>query len=150
MRPVGRRPWFPIARLRQPAAQERRDLVAAVEAATAPLNTTIGVIATDADLDRPELGRLLVAAHDGLARAVRPAHSLMDGDTVFGLAVPRHELPPTSKGLVRSGDSRAAALNAIVAAAADVFATACVDAVLTAVRVGDAPAYRDLCPSSFT
>jgi L-aminopeptidase/D-esterase-like protein len=147
--PAAGRPWFPITGLRQPTSKERRDLVAAVEDAAPSLNTTIGVIATDADLDRPELGRLAIAAHDGLARAIRPAHSLMDGDTIFGLAVPRHQLPPTSSGLVRSGESRAAALNSIAAAAADVFATACVDAVVTAARVGEAATYRDLCPSAY-
>ncbi|MHA7875996.1 P1 family peptidase [Roseivivax sp.] len=49
-------------------------------------NTTIGVVATDAALDKAQCHRLAVAAHDGLARAIQPAHSPMDGDLVFAAA----------------------------------------------------------------
>ncbi len=48
-------------------------------------NTTIAVVATDIPLDRDALTRMAIAAHDGLARAIRPAHTLYDGDTVFVL-----------------------------------------------------------------
>ena len=50
------------------------------------LNTTIGVVATDAPLTKAQAKRLALSAHDGLARAIRPAHMPMDGDTIFGLA----------------------------------------------------------------
>lgn len=142
------RPWIAVGGLRRPTAAERTRL-AAVTAPPSPLNTTIGVVATDAELTRPEVGRLAQSAHDGLARAIRPAHSLMDGDTIFGLATGAHRLPATSAGLVRAATSRAAVLNLVFAAAADAFATACVDAVLCAHTIGDAPAYRDVCPSAF-
>lgn len=49
-------------------------------------NTTIGVVATDARLSRDQAHALAGAAHDGLDRAVRPAHTMVDGDTVFTLA----------------------------------------------------------------
>jgi L-aminopeptidase/D-esterase-like protein len=49
-------------------------------------NTTIGVVATDAMLTKPEARRLAVAAQDGLARAIRPVHTPLDGDTVFAVA----------------------------------------------------------------
>ncbi len=49
-------------------------------------NTTIAVVATDAKLDKERAHLLAVAAHRGLARAVRPAHTMWDGDTVFTLA----------------------------------------------------------------
>ena len=49
-------------------------------------NTTIGVIATDAVLTKPQAQRLAVAGHDGLARAINPVHTQMDGDTLFALA----------------------------------------------------------------
>jgi L-aminopeptidase/D-esterase-like protein len=49
-------------------------------------NTTIVVVATDARLTRERAHLLAIAAHDGLARAVRPAHTMWDGDTVFTLA----------------------------------------------------------------
>lgn len=49
-------------------------------------NTTIAVVATNARLTRERAHLLAIAAHDGLARAVRPAHTMWDGDTVFTLA----------------------------------------------------------------
>ena len=49
-------------------------------------NTTIGVIATDAVLTKVQAGRLATQGHDGLARAINPAHTLSDGDTLFALA----------------------------------------------------------------
>jgi len=48
-------------------------------------NTTIGVVATDAALTKPQAHRLAQVAHDGLARSIRPVHSPMDGDTLFAL-----------------------------------------------------------------
>ncbi|NLG51879.1 MAG: P1 family peptidase [Chloroflexi bacterium] len=49
-------------------------------------NTVIGVVATNAQLDVAQTNELAWAAHDGLARAVRPSHSLYDGDAIFGLS----------------------------------------------------------------
>ena len=49
-------------------------------------NTTIGAVLTDAALDRDATRRVAMTAHDGLARAVRPAHTDRDGDTIFALA----------------------------------------------------------------
>jgi L-aminopeptidase/D-esterase-like protein len=49
-------------------------------------NTTIGVVATDAELTKEQANRVATVAHDGIARAVRPAHTLYDGDTLFCLA----------------------------------------------------------------
>ena len=46
-------------------------------------NTTIAIVATDADLSKAQLKRLAVAAQDGMARAISPSHSLVDGDIVF-------------------------------------------------------------------
>jgi L-aminopeptidase/D-esterase-like protein len=57
-------------------------------------NTTIGVVATDLPLDKAGATRLAQAAHDGLARAVRPAHTAYDGDTFFALSTAR-DLPRT-------------------------------------------------------
>ena len=48
-------------------------------------NTTIGVVATDAVLTKPQAYRLAQVAHDGLARSIRPVHTPMDGDTLFAL-----------------------------------------------------------------
>ena len=48
-------------------------------------NTTIGVVATDAILTKPQAHRLAVTAHDGLARSINPVHTMSDGDTLFAL-----------------------------------------------------------------
>lgn len=48
--------------------------------------TTIGIIVTDAALTKPQAKRLAIMAQDGLARAIRPAHAPMDGDTIFAAA----------------------------------------------------------------
>jgi len=56
-------------------------------------NTTIGVVATNAALSKEQTNRLATVAHDGLARAVRPAHTLADGDTIFALATDAVPLP---------------------------------------------------------
>jgi len=59
------------------------------ERSTRPMpgtNTTIGVVATNATLNKAQARRLAMSAHDGLARAIRPAHTTLDGDTLFALA----------------------------------------------------------------
>jgi L-aminopeptidase/D-esterase-like protein len=76
-------------------------------------NTTLAIIATDAALTKPEAKRLAVQAHDGFARALRLAHTDMDGDLVFALATGAAALP----------DDPAARLE-LAAAAADVTARA--------------------------
>lgn len=65
------------------ARQPRTKLGATIEG---PANTTIAVIATDAILTKAEAKRLAIAAHDGFARALWPAHTPLDGDLVFALA----------------------------------------------------------------
>ena len=49
-------------------------------------NTTIAIVATDAPLSKTQCHRLAVTAHDGMARAIVPAHTPLDGDLVFGVA----------------------------------------------------------------
>jgi L-aminopeptidase/D-esterase-like protein len=56
-------------------------------------NTTIGVVVTDAKLDKDEANRVATVAHDGIARSVRPAHTMYDGDTIFCLATGRVDAP---------------------------------------------------------
>ncbi|MFQ5987312.1 MAG: P1 family peptidase [Dehalococcoidia bacterium] len=51
-----------------------------------PTNTTIGVVATDAPLSKEQVNKVAQMAHDGLARAVRPAHTMVDGDAIFVLS----------------------------------------------------------------
>ena len=53
-------------------------------------NTTIGVVATNATLTPAEVNRVAEMGHDGMARAVRPSHTMFDGDTLFSLATGTH------------------------------------------------------------
>ncbi len=69
---------------------------AARDAELSPLNTTIAVVATDALLSQAACRRVAVAAQDGLARTIRPAHTPLDGDTVFALATGAIEVAPAS------------------------------------------------------
>lgn len=69
----------------QATAHESRK-VAAMMAASERANTTIAIVATDAGLTKAECQRMATAAHDGIGRAIVPAHSPMDGDLVFGIA----------------------------------------------------------------
>ena len=62
--------------------------------------------------------------------------------------VGRSQIPAGDDVLIRSTTSRASSLAALIAAAADVFALACTDAVVHADTLGDAPAYVDLCPTA--
>ena len=56
-------------------------------------NTTIGAVVTDAMLTKEQAIRVAAVAHDGIARAVRPAHTLYDGDTMFCLATGTVQAP---------------------------------------------------------
>jgi L-aminopeptidase/D-esterase-like protein len=92
---------------------------------------------------------MAAVAHDGLARAIRPVHSMFDGDTIFCLSTARHVIAATGAPGLRRTDTRAGILNTLLAAAADCFAVACTMAVVEASTVGGPPSYADLCPSAF-
>lgn len=80
-------------------------------------NTTIGVIATDAPLGKARARRLAGASHDGLARVIRPVHTLSDGDTLFALA---------------TGQAPALDFNVLCIMATEAVARACANAVRAA------------------
>jgi L-aminopeptidase/D-esterase-like protein len=112
------------------------------------LNTTIGVVATSAALNKAECHKFASVAHDGLARAIRPAHSMFDGDTIFAMATGREVTALVADGA--GARARAAALNPVFEAGALCFAIACTRAVLLASsHRGGPPSYRDLCPSAY-
>ena len=69
------------------------DPVSAPTKLAQPGHTTIGIIATDAMLTQAQCTRLATAAHDGLARALVPAHTLMDGDAIFAAATGARSAP---------------------------------------------------------
>jgi L-aminopeptidase/D-esterase-like protein len=141
-------PWEPGRfELRAPNARDRARLGRRLTGQAADLNTTIGVVATSAALSKTEVSKMADVAHDGMARAIRPAHSMFDGDTIFGLATGDDDigdLPPA----MRSAASRQRHLNLILRAAAETFASACTHAVLSATTIGDADAYFDVVPSA--
>ncbi|MEU3273215.1 P1 family peptidase [Saccharomonospora sp. NPDC006951] len=118
-----------------------------VDTSATDLNTTIGVVAVDAALSKAECRRLAVGGQDGVARAVRPAHTMFDGDTVFALATGEKELP-SARGVVGEA-SRMASLDVLCSAAARVFARAMVHGLLAAEGVPGLPAYRDVWPEAF-
>ncbi|WP_419947708.1 P1 family peptidase [Candidatus Palauibacter sp.] len=93
-------------------------------------NTTIGVVATNARLSKAEITKVAQMAHDGLARAIYPAHTPSDGDTLFGLATGTHE---DDAGLSRIG-----------ALAADMVAEAILRAVRAATGLPGLPSVSDL------
>jgi L-aminopeptidase/D-esterase-like protein len=49
-------------------------------------NTVIGIVATNAQLNKEQVNKVAQMAQDGLARTIRPAHTMQDGDTIFALA----------------------------------------------------------------
>ncbi|WP_417722800.1 P1 family peptidase [Salipiger sp.] len=80
-------------------------------------NTTIAVVATDAALDKAQCHRMAVAAHDGMGRAIVPAHSPMDGDLVFGAATGRRVLEAPAVQLSAIGHAASVCLSRAIARA---------------------------------
>ena len=113
----------PIAGARTEDGQQLRGSVVAALAGDKPLallagaNTTIGVVATDAPLTKAQCQRLADAGHDGLARAIRPVHTMSDGDTLFALS---------------TGMAGALDFNVLCTMAGEAVARACVNAVQSA------------------
>ncbi|WP_174521113.1 P1 family peptidase, partial [Kribbia dieselivorans] len=128
-------------RLGVPSAAE---LAAAPRAATGdelrPASaTTIGIVATDATLTKAQCAKLAGIGHDGLARALRPVHTMFDGDTLFGLATGSRPAPEPPE------------MHRLLEVAADVVTRSVARAVLAATSVetpaGSWPAYLDALPS---
>jgi L-aminopeptidase/D-esterase-like protein len=86
-------------------------------------NTAIGIVATNAKLNKEQINKVAQMAQDGLARTVRPAHTMLDGDTIFALA---------------TGDKKAD-VNIIGAFGAEVFAQAVLRAIRTAESAAGLP-----------
>ncbi|MBV9294427.1 MAG: P1 family peptidase [Acidobacteriaceae bacterium] len=92
-------------------------------------NSTIGLVATNASLNKTEMTKVAQMAHDGLARAINPVHTAFDGDTIFAAAT--------------GASSRKADHTMIGAIAAEVMARAVNRAVITTVGLPGYPAYQD-------
>jgi L-aminopeptidase/D-esterase-like protein len=91
--------------------------------ATAASNTVIGVVATNAALNKEETNKIAQMCHNGLALSIRPAHTMFDGDTIFALSTGKHKADVTIVG----------------AFAAEVMAMAVVNAVKNARSAGGLP-----------
>ena len=118
----------------QPAAPDHAFDTEDFSGCAAPLagaNTTIAAVATDRALDKGQCRRLAIMAQDGLARAIRPAHTPYDGDTVFALATGEGR-PPEPDELLRLGH-----------AAADCLARAVMRALVAAEPLGGCPSWRE-------
>ncbi|MGY5045464.1 P1 family peptidase [Streptomyces sp. 900105755] len=128
---------YPEERVHEAARRRLAD--AAARNGLPPLNTTLAVVATDAELSKAQAQKLAGTAHDGIARAVRPVHLLHDGDTVFALATGARPL---------DADAGPLALNELLAAGADLVSRAIVKAVRAAGPVdgpgGAWPSYSEL------
>ena len=99
-------------------------------APSGPVNTTIGLVATDAKLNKEEANYLARVSHDGLALAIRPCHTVRDGDTMFAMATGKNEskLDLTSLG----------------ASAVEVTAQAVICAIQQATGLGGIPSVNEL------
>jgi L-aminopeptidase/D-esterase-like protein len=91
--------------------------------AAAASNTVIGVVATNAVLNKEETNKIAQMSHNGLAMSLRPAHTMFDGDTIFALATGKHK----------------ADVNIVGAFAAEVMAMAVINAVKNARSAGGLP-----------
>ena len=101
-------------------------------------NTTIGVVATDATLDKEGANYLASVSHDGLALTIRPCHTVRDGDTMFALAT----------GAVLGNDPGPVDLTRLGAAAVEVTARAVLNALSEATGLGGVPAVSEIAPET--
>lgn len=104
-------------------------------------NTTIGIVATDATLTKAQAKKIAQMAQDGFARAIRPAHTMFDGDTIFCVGTGKKPLPET-EGFFAA--PHAQAVTEIGHAAADCASRAIIHAILSATSLGGMTAWADL------
>ena len=98
------------------AEQLRRGATPRLDAGT---NTTLGIVATNARLSKPQARKLAQLAQHGLVKGLSPAHTLYDGDTVFAVSTGTHAADPIQLGIV-AADLVAESLSAAVKAACSV------------------------------
>jgi L-aminopeptidase/D-esterase-like protein len=147
----GRRHLVPgeLPGLRRPSAADARAARAVPGGPPPGGNTLLAVVATDATLAKHECTRLAVAGHDGMARAVRPIHTMTDGDIVFALATGGRPLPDDAPpGVLRPPSFRPGQLTVLMAAAADAVTRAIVHAVVAATSTPTMTSYLDRYPSA--
>lgn len=92
-------------------SQDSRKRVAMLQPPQERANTTIAIVATDADLTKAQCQRMAIAAHDGIARATVPAHSPGDGDLVFAASTGARSLDNPDRDLTLLGHAAALCLS---------------------------------------
>lgn len=112
------------------------DLPADMKVAEPGTNTTIAIVAVDADVTAVELKRVAVMAADGFARALRPVHTPFDGDMVFAVTTGRRPL----------GEPRPHTLMRLGSIASDCLSRAIARGVFEAQSIGTMPSYREFYP----
>lgn len=131
----------------RPPPSEELAAYATRHADSSPLNTTIAVIATDAALSPAGCQRVAIAAQDGLARSIRPAHTPLDGDTVFALATGAVHVAP-SPDTPEEMLPETELVTAVGAAAADCLARAVLNGVFAAEPVAGIPSFTGMFPTA--
>jgi L-aminopeptidase/D-esterase-like protein len=131
-----------------PPPAEQIAALAQLKTPSGLLNTAVAVVATDAALSPAACRQVASAAHDGLARAIRPVHTPVDGDMVFALATAATEVPP-AVDTPAAFSPETALVTAVGAAAADCLARAVLGGVLAAESVAGIPTYRGTLPGAF-
>jgi L-aminopeptidase/D-esterase-like protein len=106
------------------------------EAVLSPTNTTLAVVATNARLSKPQVTKIADLVHDGLARAIRPVHAMLDGDSVFALATEENAVVP-------SGTSDINLTDMVGHAASDAVVLAVLDAAASTAGVGEWPSVQE-------
>ncbi len=108
---------------------------------SAAQNTTIAVVACDAILSKVQAHKVAQMAHDGMARAIRPAHTMFDGDTIFCMATGKRKLPEMP-GFFSA--PQAQTINDIGHTAANCISRAIIRAILSAESMAGMAAFCDL------
>ena len=78
-------------------------------------NTTIAIVGTDIEMSKTELKRMSVAAHDGIARAIVPAHTTFDGDLIFSVSTCKKKIHKSDMDLAIIGHASAICLSRAIA-----------------------------------
>ena len=137
------RPWEIHLEMVQEFGQQGKRAVKLppLPAGASAQNTTIAVVATDAILNKAQAAKVAQMAHDGMGRAIRPAHTMFDGDTIFCMATGKKKLPQTT-GFFSA--AQAQAISDIGHAVADSLSRAIITAILEAQSMAGMTAFCDL------
>ena len=101
------------------------------------LNTVIGIVATNAPLNRIQLKRMSIMCHGSISRSIHPSHTPMDGDTIFAIST-------SYKSTNIAEEINKLDFTIISTMASDTFSRACNRAIFEAKNIGGKPSWKDL------